>query len=72
MKIFKKILYNSYFYTKRLGYLQTLKFFFKKFLGYKEIIKIEFKKNEYFVRTNEHDLDVLISNLDKEFEFLKN
>ena len=52
MKIFKKILYNSYFYTKRLGYLQTLKFFFKKFLGYKEIIKIEFKKNEYFVGTS--------------------
>lgn len=72
MKIFKKILYNSYFYTKRLGYLQTLKFFFKKFLRYKKIIKIEFKKNEYFIRTNEHDLDVLISNLDKEFEFLKN
>jgi FkbM family methyltransferase len=72
MKIFKKILYNSYFYTKRLGYLQTLKFFFKKFLRYKEIIKIEFKKNEYFIRTNEHDLDVLISNLDKEFECLKN
>ena len=71
MKVIKKIFYNFYFYTKRLGYLQTFKFFSKKFLGIKKIIKINFKGENYFIRTDEHDLEVLISNIGKEFEFLK-
>lgn len=71
MKVIKKILYNFYFYTKRLGYLQTFKFFSIKFLGIKKIIKINFKGENYFIRTDEHDLEVLISNISKEFEFLK-
>lgn len=72
MKILKKILYNLYFNIKHLGYSQTIKYFIKKFLGKKQTTKIKFKENKYFIRTYEHDLDVLISNLNKEFEFLKN
>ena len=70
--IIKRFLYNFYFYQKRLGITQTFKFFFKKFLNDKKIIKISFKKQEYSIRPHEHDLEVLISNLEKEFEFLKN
>jgi len=71
MKI-KKFFYDFYFYKKKIGFAQTFQYFFKKFLVEKNLIKIFFKKNEYFIRAHEHDLDVLISNLDKEFEFLKN
>lgn len=68
----KKFLYDFYFYKKKIGIAQTIKYFLKKFLSEKKNIKVFFKNNEYYIRTYEHDLEVLISNLAKEFEFLKN
>ncbi len=68
----KKFLYDFYFYQKKIGIAQTIKYFLKKFLSEKKNIKVSFKNNEYYIRTYEHDLEVLISNLAKEFEFLKN
>tara|TARA_B100000989_G_scaffold289281_1_gene260915 strand:- start:1404 stop:2168 length:765 start_codon:yes stop_codon:yes gene_type:complete len=68
----KKFLYNFYFYKKKIGYLQTIKYFIKKFLRENKNFKIIFKNKEYYIRSCEHDLEVLISNLSKEFEFLKN
>ncbi len=68
----KRFLYNLYFYQKKIGFIQTITFFLKKFLRVNKKIKIIFKNKEYYIRTYEHDLEVLISNLGKEFEFLKN
>ena len=68
----KRFLYNLYFYRKKIGFIQTITFFLKKFLRVNKNIKIIFKNKEYYIRTYEHDLEVLISNLGKEFEFLKN
>ena len=65
----KKFLYNFYFYKKKIGYLQTIKYFIKKFLRENKNFKIIFKNKEYYIRSCEHDLEVLISNLSKEFEF---
>ena len=69
---FKKFLYNFYYYGKYIGYVQTLYYFLKKILNYKKVIKINIKQDSYFIRPAEHDMEVLISNLAKEFEFLKN
>lgn len=68
----KKFLYNFYFYKKKIGLIQTAKYFLKKFLRETKDIRISFKNKEYYIRTYEHDLDVLIANLGEEFEFLKN
>ena len=67
----KQFLYNFYFYQKKIGLIQTITYFLKKFLRVNKNIKIIFKNKEYYIRTHEHDLEVLISNLGKEFEFLK-
>ncbi len=68
----KKFLYNFYFYKKEIGLRQTIKYFTKKFFKDSKNFKISFRNKEYYIRAYEHDLEVLISNLAKEFEFLKN
>ena len=68
----KKFLYDFYFYKKKIGLIQTIKFFLKKFLRKKDDIKIFFKNNEYYIRPHENDLKVIILNLGNEYDFLKN
>ncbi|CAO6124316.1 fkbM_fam, methyltransferase, FkbM family [Candidatus Pelagibacterales bacterium] len=68
----KRFLYNFYFFQKKIGLIQTINFFLRKLFKVNKNLKIIFKNKEYYIRTREHDLEVLLSNLDKEFEFLKN
>lgn len=71
MIIIKQLLYNSYNLLKKLGLLQTLYYFKEKIFKKNKSIKVVINKRNYYVRPNENDLKVLLSNLEKEFEFLK-
>lgn len=69
---FKKFLYNFYYYGKYIGYLQTLYYFYNRIFNFEKVIKINIKKDSYLIRPAEHDMEVLISNLNKEYEILTN